>query len=74
MACAATMGGFGMMIFLLLVLLHLCKLRTLGEPYLAPLAPFRFHRMRDVLVRSPLETQLRKPRNSQMRKAAKSRG
>nr|WP_028608796.1 spore germination protein [Paenibacillus harenae] len=63
MISAAVMGGFGMMICFLFILLHLCKLRTLGQPYLAPLAPLRLSELRDVLIRVPLKTLLRSPRD-----------
>ncbi|WP_442952974.1 spore germination protein [Paenibacillus sp. Soil522] len=64
MLSATIMGGFGIMIMFLLILLHLCKLRSLGQPYLASLAPFQFSRMRDVLVRVPLKVLLRSVRNN----------
>lgn len=63
MVSAALLGGFGMMICLLFILLHVCKLRTLGQPYMAPLAPFRIMELRDVIMRAPLKTLLRSPRN-----------
>jgi spore germination protein len=63
MVSAALMGGFGMMICFLFILLHLCKLRSLGQPYLAPFAPFRLSELRDVVIRVPLKTLLRKPRD-----------
>ncbi|OMF36829.1 spore germination protein [Paenibacillus sp. FSL H8-0548] len=63
MISAAVLGGFGMMICLLFLLLHVCKLRSLGQPYLAPLAPFRLKELRDVVIRAPLKTLLRSPRN-----------
>jgi spore germination protein KA/spore germination protein len=62
MVSASIMGGFGIMIMFLLMLLHLCKLRTLGQPYLAPLAPLRINELRDVALRVPLKTLLRSPR------------
>jgi Bacillus/Clostridium GerA spore germination protein. len=62
MASAAVMGGFGIMIFCLLLLLHLCKLRTLGQPYLAPVAPLRKKKLRDVVIRAPLRQLLQHPR------------
>lgn len=62
MLSASLMGGFGIMIVFLLILLHLCKLRTLGQPYLAPLAPLRIFELRDVAMRVPLKTLLRSPR------------
>ncbi|MNG32939.1 Spore germination protein XA [compost metagenome] len=66
MISAAFMGGFGMMICFLLILLHLCQLRTLGHPYLSPLAPLRLSQLKDVLVRAPLKTLLKHPRNRHM--------
>jgi len=69
MISAALMGGFGMMICLLLILLHLCKLRTLGRPYLASLAPFRFADLRDIAFRESLKKLLRHPRNAKRHKS-----
>lgn len=63
MASAAMLGGFGMMICLLFILLHLSKLRTLGQPYMASLSPLRLRDLRDVFLRIPLKTLLRSPRN-----------
>ncbi len=63
MISAALLGGFGMMICFLFILLHLCKLRTLDQPYLAPLSPLRMTELRDVVLRIPLKRLLRKPRN-----------
>ncbi|MBD2868919.1 spore germination protein [Paenibacillus sp. IB182493] len=68
MVSAAVLGGFGMMICFLFILLHLCQLRTLGQPYLAPLAPFRWKELRDVLVRIPLKKLLHTPRDLHKRK------
>lgn len=70
MLCAAMMGGFGVMICFLLILLHLCQLRTLGQPYLAPLAPLRITQLRDVIIRVPLKILLRISR-VQLHKAGK---
>jgi len=38
---AASLGGFGIMIGILLLLAHLCSLRALGLPYFDPVGPFR---------------------------------
>lgn len=62
MLSASIMGGFGIMIVFLLILLHLCKLRTLGQPYLTPFAPLRTSGLRDVIIRAPLKTLLQFPR------------
>jgi spore germination protein len=72
MIFAATLGVFGLMIILLFIFLHLTSLRSLGQPYLAPLAPFRFSNLRDVLIRVPLKNLLRSPRNRHMHKIRKS--
>jgi len=37
---AASLGGFGIMIGIILLLMHLCSLRSLGEPYFDPIGPF----------------------------------
>lgn len=71
MICSAILGGFGMMICLLFILLHLCQLRSLGHPYLSPLAPFRLDGIRDVVARMPLKTLLRYPRNLYKNKTVK---
>jgi spore germination protein KA/spore germination protein len=68
MIFSAFLGGFGMMIALLLIWLHLANLRPLGQPYLSPLAPFRFKELRDVLIRAPLRVLLRSPRHAHLRK------
>ncbi|WP_100408033.1 spore germination protein [Bacillus solitudinis] len=63
MIMAASMGLFGMMIGLIWLMLHLTNLRTLGQPYLAPLAPMRPRQLMDVFVRAPLKTLFRSPRS-----------
>ncbi len=63
MISAAVLGGFGMMICILFMLLHLCKLRSLGQPYLAGLGPFRVQDLRDIVMRVPLKKLLRSPRS-----------
>ncbi|QGQ96820.1 spore germination protein [Paenibacillus psychroresistens] len=71
MVFAAILGVFGLMIGLLFIFLHLVSLRSLGQPYMAPLAPFRFSELRDVLVRAPLKRLIRSPRNQHMHKFRK---
>ncbi|WP_235886227.1 spore germination protein [Paenibacillus cymbidii] len=44
--------GFATMFFLLL--LHALSIRSFGEPYLAPLSPFRPRDQRDMMLRMPL--------------------
>jgi spore germination protein KA/spore germination protein len=69
MIFSAFLGGFGLMIALLLIWLHLANLRPLGQPYLTPLAPFHLKQLRDVLVRAPLQILLRSPRHMHLKKS-----
>lgn len=50
---AGTLGLLGVMLGLLVILTHLCTLRSLGIPYLSPMAPMKGRDMKDVLVRAP---------------------
>ncbi len=63
MILSATLGGFGLLIGLLLILLHMMSLRSLGQPFVAPLGPARPRQLRDVFMRAPLKSLLRSPRN-----------
>ncbi|KRF07162.1 spore gernimation protein [Paenibacillus sp. Soil766] len=62
MILAAWLGGYGLMLGLLLILLHLCRLRPLGQYYMSPLAPLNLSEWRDVFVRAPLRQLMRKSR------------
>ncbi len=53
MLLAGTLGLFGVFWGALAVLAHLVTLRSLGVPYLAPLAPTVVSEMKDVLFRAP---------------------
>jgi hypothetical protein len=53
MIMAGILGLFGIVIGLLIILIHLSKLRSLGVPYLSPMAPITFENLKDVLVRAP---------------------
>lgn len=59
---AGLMGGFGLMIGLLVVIVHLASLRSFGTPYLSPLAPLSFSDLKDVFIRAPLWAMLTRPR------------
>lgn len=49
---AATLGGFGIAVGFVLLLSHLLKLKSLGNPYMAPLYPFRVNNFQDSFIRS----------------------
>lgn len=63
MVLAAMLGGFGLMIGLLLIFLHLSTLRTLGQPYLGTFGPIKEGVIRDSFLRAPLKRLLKTPRN-----------
>jgi len=50
---AAYIGLFGMLIGGLIILLHMCSLRSFGEPYFAPFAPFRIKSQKDTILVVP---------------------
>lgn len=54
MLLAGTLGLLGIMMAIIAIAIHLCSMRSLGEPYLAPLAPLKFRELKDVLWKSPL--------------------
>lgn len=60
MFASAVLGGFGLMIGFLLIYLHLTSLRSLGQPYFAPLAPIRSGILYEFIFRSPLPSQLKR--------------
>jgi spore germination protein KA/spore germination protein len=52
---AATLGGFGIMIGILFMILHLSELCSLGQPYFDPLGPFRPKKMKRLFVASNIK-------------------
>lgn len=54
MLLAGTLGLYGIMIGLLAILVHLAGLRSLGSPYLSPVAPLSAGDLTQVVVRPPV--------------------
>lgn len=50
---AGTLGLYGIEIGILAILIHLSSLRSLGIPYLSPVAPLSVGGLKDVLIRVP---------------------
>lgn len=48
-------GGFGLMMGMIFILLHLTKLRSLDQPYMTPLAPMNPVLWLDMILRLPLK-------------------
>lgn len=61
MFLAGTLGLFGVMAGLLMILVHMCSLRSFGVPYMAPLAPYHRSGMKDVFIRAPIWALQRRP-------------
>ena len=59
---AGALGLFGIMIGLLIILIHLCSLRSFGIPYLAPVAPMSPGSLKDTFIRAPWWKMNRRPR------------
>ncbi|MCB8814968.1 spore germination protein [Desulfosporosinus shakirovi] len=59
---AGFLGGFGIMIGLIGLLIHLASLRSFGTPYLSPLAPLSVSDLKDSFIRAPLWAMITRPR------------
>jgi spore germination protein KA len=59
---AATFGFYGIILCLLLMVVHLCGLRSFGVPYMAPFAPFIPVNNGDTVVRLPWWSLRQRPR------------
>ncbi len=59
---AASLGLFGVMFGLLVILIHLASLRSFGVPYMAPLAPLMPRDLKDIFGRPPQWAMGKRPR------------
>lgn len=50
---AGSLGFLGIMLGVILIVIHLCTLRSFGVPYLSPIAPMKVSELRDVFIRLP---------------------
>ncbi|KAI7282675.1 hypothetical protein KC345_g3386 [Hortaea werneckii] len=57
----ATLGLFGIMCGILVLLLHMASIRSIGVSYLAPFSPFLKTDWQDVIVRSPRWAMKKRP-------------
>lgn len=56
------LGVFGFLTALFVFLIHLCSLRSFGEPYMAPIAPAVPSDLKDSLIRLPIWTMNKRPK------------
>lgn len=73
MIAASVLGFYGIMLSLLLILTHLCALRSFGVPYLSPLAPLHIDGLKDTVIRVPWWGMLRRPRFYQSQNIVRQR-
>jgi hypothetical protein len=58
---AAIWGGLGIVIGLVFLLAHLLRIKSLGNPYLVPIFPFRSNDYADSVIRSSFEIMKKRP-------------
>jgi spore germination protein KA len=61
MLLAAMLGLYGIMLFIIIILIHLCSLKSFGVPYLSPLTPSNFLAIGDAFIRLPLYRMIKRP-------------
>lgn len=54
-------GIIGILVCLIFLIAHLLSLESLGQPYFAPIAPFRFKDLKDVFIRLPFRFMKKRP-------------
>ncbi|MGG1691607.1 spore germination protein [Heyndrickxia ginsengihumi] len=63
MMLAAIFGFYGIIMGLIVMILHLCSLRSFGVNYMSPFAPFRKTNLNDSVIRSPLWKLQKRPQD-----------
>lgn len=53
MILAGMFGLYGIMLFLIVILIHLSSLKSFGVPYMSPLSPLNLNGMKDLFIRAP---------------------
>ena len=61
MLLASVLGLYGIMLFVILIVIYLCSLKSFGTPYLAPMSPTNLLQMGDSLIRIPLYRMIKRP-------------
>nr|WP_223882052.1 spore germination protein [Niallia endozanthoxylica] len=71
---AGTFGFYGIAISNIMVLAHLCNLRSFGVPYMAPITPFILEDQKDTILRLPWWSFLTRPRLISQNKMTRMEG
>ncbi|MDO7908063.1 spore germination protein [Paenibacillus sp. JX-17] len=61
MFSAAVFGLYGLVMFVLLIGIHLVRLKSFGVPYVSPAAPYQVSDWKDFLIRLPLKYMRKRP-------------
>jgi spore germination protein len=61
MMAAAVLGLYGVILFFILIVAHLARLKSFGVNYLSPLVPVRPSQWKDLFIRLPLHMLKRRP-------------
>ena len=61
MIAASLFGLYGIMLLLILILVHLCSLKSFGVPYLSPMTPMNLNANKDTFIRAPLQWMFKRP-------------
>jgi spore germination protein KA len=61
MLLAAALGLYGIMLFMILIIVHLCSLKSFGVPYLSPFTPRNLLAIGDSMIRIPLFLMKKRP-------------
>lgn len=61
MIAAAMFGLYGIMLVTIMIIIHLCSLKSFGVPYMAPFSPGRLRDIKDTFIRAPLYNMKTRP-------------
>ncbi len=61
MLAAAVLGLYGVILFYLLIMVHMVRLKSFGVSYLSPFVPMRPSQWKDLILRFPLDKLKRRP-------------
>ncbi len=73
MIMASILGFFGITLSLMLIFMHMCKLKSFGMPYFSPMAPFRKEDIKDTFMRLPIWKQNTRPTDALPQKLDRQR-
>lgn len=61
MLLAGVLGLFGILFGCMVILIHVCSIRSFGIPYMAPIAPFIASNVKDIFIRPPWRDLIKRP-------------